>query len=208
MPLQSAKQRGVAYARFGRPIFGAHSATVDREVIGDGRVSLLDIFRGPSAIIFRVSEFCFDAINRVKRAGLWTHISQKLLESVFSKPLWAHGYAKRAIVFVGGVGWRIAAAFHGFPCCLFRGWLPTVNMFSARQSHGSCIVNAKAATRFGVSSAQRFSGCLGFFAAFANAFPPSARALLSSLKNGKPSEFLSSEIKYFWHLININRYTA
>lgn len=204
MPLQSTEQRSVTNACFSSPILGAHSAAIDREVVCDGGVPLLNILRDPSAIGFGVWAIDIHPVYRMPGAWSFSHIFFKLLEAVFAKPFRAHHHAFTPVICVCRVRPAIAPTFHRLPDHSLLARLPSINMLPARFSKRRSIFNAEAPAGFRVTFRQAVSRCLSFVAAFTDAFPPRARPLLSSVQNGKPAEFLSNKIKCFRHEITLD----
>lgn len=92
----------VANAVHGRPVRNAEEQTIVFKEYVLSCISGLLTFRGPSAIIRRVSKVVVDSIYGVLCRRTVPHVSKKVLKTI--EPPIAHGYSTPSIVFVcGGV---------------------------------------------------------------------------------------------------------
>lgn len=73
---------------------------------------------GPTAVVRFIAAIVIDAIQRVLRAGLQSHVTQKVHERIL--PTGADSYASAAIALKLCGGRLIAASFHVCPCDVFR----------------------------------------------------------------------------------------
>lgn len=150
------------------PLSNRQRLALKREPLGVWLVVVLNLFRGPAAVVRLVVSVIVNSVQRLL-AGSGTHVRQEILERF--QPAVTHGNAPTTITKVGSMARVKAAGLHPLPDLILSRLVGVVRAVSRR-----CRLFLVAAAGYGIASTEFLLTNVAFSSTVATAEPRSPAA--------------------------------